>query len=341
VKTSCPAARSNGASRAQHQPPWLAPCTSTKGDSFLVCPAFGGRRVLLRGLWVIPGPAGTSRSSSLLLRRRTSEETVGSGPSAVKEARGSGNASGGMGNRLSNQPQPVRRRRSTAREVEDHLRAELDAGRWSAGERLPSETALAAELGVGRSSVREAIQALAREGLVVVSHGTGTFACAPSEAFGAARVSVADMLRRAHIVEVFEVRRGLEVEAARLAAARASTDPDAVRELTDILEQRHGLVGQDTTRFVQADLRFHRAVVDLAGNALLSQLFDQLYEPLRIAITALTEDEAARPDTRNHHSVLLDAIRHGDPTRAAEAAAQHFEVIIRFARDNQSAPQCR
>jgi len=175
----------------------------------------------------------------------------------------------------------------------------LDPGRWSAGERLPSETALAAELGVGRS------------------------------------------LRRAHIVEVFEVRRGLEVEAARLAAALASTDPDAVRELTAILEQRHGLVGYDTTRFVEADLRFHRAVVDLAGNALLSQLFEQLYEPLRIAITAPTDDEAARPNTRNHNSVLLDAIRHGDPTRAAEAAAQHFEVIIRFARDNQSAPHCR
>jgi len=225
--------------------------------------------------------------------------------------------------------------------VEDHLRAELDAGRWSAGERLPSETALAAELGVGRSSAREAIQAVARDGLVVVSHGTGTFACAPPEASGAGRVSVADMLRRAHIVEVFEVRRGLEVEAARLAAARASTEPDAVRELTDILEQRHGLVGHDTAKFVEADLRFHRAVVDLAGNALLTQLFDQLYEPLRIAITAFTDNEAARPDTRNHHSALLDAIRQGDPTLAAEAAAQHFEVIIRFARDNQSPPPCR
>lgn len=187
---------------------------------------------------------------------------------------------------------------------------------------------------MGRSSVREAVQALSRDGLVMVSHGTGTFACAPPESPSASHVTVGDMLRRAHIVEVFEVRRGLEVEAARLAAARVSTDPDAVRELTAILDQRHSLVGHDTTAFVDADLRFHRAVVDLAGNTLLRQLFDQLHEPLRAAITALTEHEAARPDTRNHHSALLDAIRQGNPDLAAEAATQHFEAIIRFARDN-------
>src|SRR5829696_1945154 len=93
------------------------------------------------------------------------------------------------------------------------LRDRVLAGVWAVGERLPAEPALAADLGVGRSTVREAVRALAHAGVLEVRQGAGTFVrAAPAAAELALR------LQRAQALEVYEVRRALEVEAAALAA---------------------------------------------------------------------------------------------------------------------------
>lgn len=228
---------------------------------------------------------------------------------------------------------PPRRapRQRVAREAENLLRADLDGGRWPPGTQLPSEGALAAELGVGRSSAREAIQALARDGHLVVRHGIGTFACARTE-HDSSRRSIADLVRRARIIEVYQVRRGLEVEAARLAAARADANPDDLHDLEQILRRRQNLLGHATADFVEADLEFHRAVIALAGNALLRDLFDQFTDALRTAITDLVDHEPTLPDTSKDHADLLDALRGGDAAAAAEATVKHFEVVIDLLR---------
>jgi len=76
------------------------------------------------------------------------------------------------------------------------LRAMLTEGRWRPGERLPNEVALAAELGVGRSSVREAVRLLAHDGLVEVRHGSGTYAARPPAPAGEG--DMRRLLRRDH-----------------------------------------------------------------------------------------------------------------------------------------------
>ena len=91
-------------------------------------------------------------------------------------------------------------------QVERLLREQVRAGRWRVDDRLPNEIDLARELGVGRSSVREAVRLLARDGVLDVRHGVGTFvadAVSPP-------ADVATMLRRARLREVYEVRRALE-----------------------------------------------------------------------------------------------------------------------------------
>ncbi|MGO4423888.1 FadR/GntR family transcriptional regulator, partial [Streptomyces sp. MCAF7] len=116
-------------------------------------------------------------------------------------------------------------------QVEGALRDMLREGRWERGERLPNEVMLAAELGVGRSSVREAVRLLARDGLLDVRHGSGTFVTRtePEQTGQSGQVEqsgqtgeldLRHLLRRARLLEVYEVRRALEVEAARLAARR-------------------------------------------------------------------------------------------------------------------------
>lgn len=224
---------------------------------------------------------------------------------------------------------------SVVQRVENALRDDLAYGRWRPGERLPSEAALARELGVGRSSLREAIQLLGRDGLLVVRQGAGTFAAddppLPDTA-GLTRnqdARTAQLVRRARIVEVYQVRRALEVEAARLAAENAR--PDDVEALKRALDRRQRSVGGDTAAFVDADTEFHRCVVAITGNSLLLALFDQFREPLAHALAALVDQEPL-PDTADEHAALFDAISAGDPVAAAQATIENFDVIIELFR---------
>lgn len=224
---------------------------------------------------------------------------------------------------------------SVVQRVENALRDDLAYGRWRPGERLPSEAALARDLGVGRSSLREAIQLLSRDGLLVVRQGAGTFAADDPprpDATGLTRdrdAGTDQLVRRARILEVYQVRRALEVEAARLAAEHAS--PDDVRALEQALDRRQRSVGGDTAAFVDADTEFHRCVVAITGNSLLLALFDQFREPLAHALAALVDQEPL-PDTADEHAALLDAIAARDPDAAAKATIENFDLIIELFR---------
>ncbi|ODT98241.1 MAG: hypothetical protein ABS81_28315 [Pseudonocardia sp. SCN 72-86] len=224
---------------------------------------------------------------------------------------------------------------SVVARVENALRDDLAYGRWAPGEKLPAEPALARELGVGRSSLREAIKLLTREGLLVVQHGNGTFVAdalpvPPVAGLTADTGAVtSQLLRRARILEVYQVRRALEVEAARIAAEVAS--PDDIDALEEVLARRQSLVGGDTAAFVEADTAFHRGVVAMTGNGLLLDLFDRFRESLAHALAALVDQEPL-PDTADEHAALLDAIRAGDPAAAIAATVANFDVIFEMFR---------
>lgn len=123
----------------------------------------------------------------------------------------------------------------------EHLREQITGGSWPVGTKLPGETTLAASLGVGRSTVREALRALAGAGLVQARQGAGVFVIAaePEEDW-------ATRLRRAAVTDVYEVRISIEVEAARL-AARRRTDED-LAALTAALAGRRAAADGATPR---------------------------------------------------------------------------------------------
>src|SRR3954470_579870 len=101
----------------------------------------------------------------------------------------------------------------------EHLREQITGGEWAVGAKLPGETALAKTLGVGRSTVREALRALAGAGLVRPRQGAGVFVVATEAA-----EDWPTRLRRAAVTDVYEVRMGVEVQAARLAASRRTPE---------------------------------------------------------------------------------------------------------------------
>src|ERR1043165_2392863 len=110
-------------------------------------------------------------------------------------------------------PLATTRRTGLVDQVIEQLRTAVAQGDWPLGTRIPTEVELGEQLGVGRNTVREAVRALAHTGLLEVRQGDGTYVRATSEVSGAIRRLCGSELR-----EVLQVRRMLEVEAARLAA---------------------------------------------------------------------------------------------------------------------------
>ncbi len=201
----------------------------------------------------------------------------------------------------------------------EHLREQITQGEWPVGTRLPGENALAKALGVGRSTVREALRALAGAGLVQARQGSGVFVIATEAAAGPAE-GWAARLRRAAITDVYEVRVIVETQAAALAAGRR-TDED-VAALEAALERRSRAAGADDAAFVDADIALHAAVVAAAGNPVLSDLFAEFAPALRERLIDLVELLGLREHDRNPghdtHEALVAAIRDGDGSAAEE-----------------------
>ncbi|AIJ23570.1 FadR/GntR family transcriptional regulator [Amycolatopsis methanolica] len=215
------------------------------------------------------------------------------------------------------------RRGPVVPQVASLLRQRIHRGDWRPGDRLPNEVQLAAEFGVGRSSVREAVRLLAQDGLLDVRHGSGTFVAAGT----AGTSDVRRLVRRARVLEVYEVRRALEVEAARLAAQRVR--PEDIERLRADLRKRQDERGGDPAVFVDADLAFHRAVVELSGNALLLSLFTAAEPVLRQILTDLVRHETQLPDSSAAHADLLDALERGDPDAAVAATVANLDPVLR------------
>jgi DNA-binding FadR family transcriptional regulator len=198
------------------------------------------------------------------------------------------------------------------------LREQVLSGQWPVGGRLPAETELAQRLEVGRSTVREAVRALVHAGLLETRQGSGTYVRSLTPG-----ADWEPRLRRAAVLEAYEVREALEVQAARLAASRR-TEAD-IEVLRACLAERDRARGEDA-RFVEADLAFHRAVVAAAHNPLLAEMFDSFAAVLREALIAIRSDQAVQgPDADAAHARLAAAIEAGDAGAAAQATHDHLD----------------
>nr|WP_203616312.1 FCD domain-containing protein [Streptomyces sp. SID13726] len=196
----------------------------------------------------------------------------------------------------------------------ERLREHIAAGHWPVGAKLPGETTLAKELGVGRSTVREALRALAGAGLVRARQGAGVFVTATE-----VTEDWPTRLRRAAVTDVYEVRMALEVHAATLAARRRT--PEDVTAMERALEGRRSASTASDAAFVDADITFHATVVAAAHNPVLTDLFHEFTPALREGLTDLLTLTAARttdPNTADAaHAALVRAVAEGDAEGAA------------------------
>ncbi|WP_454789784.1 FadR/GntR family transcriptional regulator [Mycolicibacterium lutetiense] len=211
-------------------------------------------------------------------------------------------------------PLATTRRTGLVDQVIEQLRTLVTSGEWPVDSRIPTEPELVEALGVGRNTVREAIRALAHNGIFEVRQGDGTYVRATSEVSAALRRLCGSELR-----DVLQVRRCLEVEGARLAAV--------ARTEADLAELRAHLAHTDTTdhaRFTHSDTEFHLAVVRASHNPVLIEIYRGLLE----AITASVATTSAGPGGMFPHDDLVEAIADGDVERAGREAAGFLDELL-------------
>jgi DNA-binding FadR family transcriptional regulator len=212
-------------------------------------------------------------------------------------------------------------RSSLVDRVIEQFGALIESGEWPIGSKIPAESVLVQNLGVGRNTVREAVRALVHTGMLETLPGDGTYVRADDE-LGAA---VRRRLRRAGHLEALEVRASLERDAARLAAARRT--PDDIAALRAALARRDlAWSAGDDVELVAADLAFHRLAVGAAHNGMLADLYTHLTDGLRAILQTvmhapLTERQRYQCEA---HDALVDAVEAGD----ADAAQRHVEDYI-------------
>ncbi|MFD6224466.1 FadR/GntR family transcriptional regulator [Nocardia asteroides] len=213
------------------------------------------------------------------------------------------------------------RRQPLAAQAAELLLSRIRAGEWPLGHRLPGETLLAAQLGVGRSTVREAIRELAGKGVLDSRQGAGVFVTA---------LDITEdwdvVLRGATIAAVIEARIAIEAEAAALAARRRT--PADLRAIRRALAGRRA-DGQSIAEHVDADMAFHRAVIVAAHNAVLTQLFDSFLPRLRLAMIDMLALRPVASEDADHaaHERLADAVADRNPTAAAELSRTHLTAL--------------
>ncbi len=209
---------------------------------------------------------------------------------------------------------------SLAEAAASQLEARIAAGEWPVGARLPTEAALMTQLGVGRSTIREAVRTLARVGLVQVRQGDGTYVTGRR----ADGESLQLRCGRAQLHEIYDVREALDLQAARLAAERRSEDDlTALRGLLDA--RAAAIAARDAGAFADADVAFHQRVVAATQNDMLIDLYCLIGESLVQSLTMHKRETAFEgPDATAEHEAVLSAIAVSDPTAAVAAVTALF-----------------
>ena len=210
--------------------------------------------------------------------------------------------------------------------VAARLRQQIQNDGLAGGTRLPSEQAMASHFGVSRTVLREAIALLQVDGVVATRKGSGTFVCVQDAIKGGERGDALTEQSVQSLLNLIEVRQGLEAEIAALAAVRRT--PGQLAEIEHALRRieeavAHGVDG------VEEDVRLHLCIAEATGNPYWPKFVAMFADPIRSAVKVTRANEARRADfsveVRCEHEKIVQAIAAGDPQAARQAAMEHMQ----------------
>lgn len=225
---------------------------------------------------------------------------------------------------------PLARGATLGDQVTEVMRHKVVNGEWPVGSMLPSETTLAADLQVSRTVVREAVSRLKAEGLLASRQGRSAYVSSDRPQMGFA-IDKQDVESLRKLAQILELRMGLEIEAAALAATRASpAEQDEIRAAADVFDRGSGSGMSGVEDGVAADLRFHRAICDATGNDYYLGLFNYLGASLRETmlvgrLQALQRGSDSYDAVSEHHAIAA-AITQGNAELARKQMRAHLQL---------------
>lgn len=192
------------------------------------------------------------------------------------------------------------------------------------GGKLPNELELSQEMGVSRATLREAVRALAAQGILEVRRGRGTFVSMRVSEVNDFGFSALDQVK-VQLRDLFELRAVFEPEIAALACRRATTE-----ELADILAQGERAAaairaGADRT---QADRDFHAAIVRAAHNEFMTRLLPIISQAVEAAVASSGHEARLAEYTLQDHALLMEFFTKRDPEGARFAMAIHMRHAV-------------
>jgi DNA-binding FadR family transcriptional regulator len=210
-------------------------------------------------------------------------------------------------------------------EAIDKIKAMIVAGDLAPGSRLPKEEILAGQLGLSRSSLREAVRALAAMRILITRQGDGTYVSSLEPHLLLESLSfAADVSQGRAALQLLQVRRLLEPQATGLAAALLR--PDDLRELRHILDQCRSAATVEA--FVAHDIAFHLRIAEAVGNPVLSMLLCVLStRTQRVRIIRGSRTRHALDNAHGDHEEILRALQARDALLAVSAATVHITAV--------------
>jgi GntR family transcriptional regulator, transcriptional repressor for pyruvate dehydrogenase complex len=226
-----------------------------------------------------------------------------------------------------------------ADEAIQKIKAMILAEQLRPGAKLPPEPELAAQLGVSRSSLREAVRALALMQVLEVRWGDGTYVTSLEPAVLMEGASfIVDLLGSGRELEFIQLRRILEPAAAALATGRIDAQTTA-RLHQHVLRMEAATSVEDLAGI---DIEFHRTLVQAAGSPLLTSLLENLFsEPIRARVWHLVTVAGAAEATTAEHRAIFEAVCARDPDLARATVAMHIaqgETWVRHLVDHANEP---
>lgn len=217
-------------------------------------------------------------------------------------------------------------RNSSVDQVVERIRDVITEQKLTAGQRLPGELELVKQLQVSRPVLREALARLQGLGLVEIQRGNGTFIAGKDRLAHCVQLlrSAVTMAPR-EILIYAELRAAIEVQAVRQAAQRAT--PEDVADLQKLLEQLNSL-DRPYEELLEIDFQFHRRILEIAGNELMQNLMEVIYEFVVAQMAQTTPSPQDNKRGRRLHRQIFQAIRKQDSAAAEEAMREHMEVVL-------------
>jgi len=204
--------------------------------------------------------------------------------------------------------------------VANEIKTYITVNKLENGDKLPSVEKMMELLGVGRSSLREALRYLEATDVVEVKNGKGVYVKDGDLYHISAKVKVED--EKNALLYALEVRRAMEGAAVELAALRATEEQ--LQQLDLYLHQLETLEGKENSA---ADMRFHQTIYEASGNPVLQSLVESVWAMFHQFWVAPFGKQEIFDDTRPLHRTMAEAIRSKDKVRAREQFDRMMDIV--------------